>query len=244
MPFLDSNDPRAFGWTYPPTDLVPFVYSGHSFPQGVSALAHRVFTAALDRICSVSTFRLHTGSGLDDGDWGAEDRSIAGNPTGTHSFHAYGLALDVNAPWNPQGTNPPPASVYRMPTSTQALVEPLGILWGGSARFGSRRDWMHLEVHASPAELAAAAASPTPRPSFPLPPGWYYGPYSGPTESVSGSGRFDGPYRAGLRWAQGRLGTTQDGLYGPLTAAVTATWQTHHGLTVDGLIGRATWSTL
>jgi peptidoglycan hydrolase-like protein with peptidoglycan-binding domain len=81
-------------------------------------------------------------------------------------------------------------------------------------------------------------------PRFPLPSGWYFGPRSGPLQSVSG---YHG-HRADLqRWQQqmrwrGWLRMIADGLYGPVTARVTREFQAEKGLQVDGLIGPVTWS--
>lgn len=79
-------------------------------------------------------------------------------------------------------------------------------------------------------------------PVFPLEAGSYFGPKSGPKESVSGyfRGRDD------LRTWQHRMTElgytlTVDGLYGPETEAVAREFQRSNGLTVDGLIGPATW---
>jgi peptidoglycan hydrolase-like protein with peptidoglycan-binding domain len=106
---------------------------------------------------------------------------------------------------------------------------------------------MHLEVHMSPDECRAIVGGPSGAPpaagtnTFPLPVGSYYGPYSGPAESISGNGRNDGPYRDGLARAQRAMGVADDGYYGPLTDVATRIWQASHGLEVDGLIGPDTW---
>jgi N-acetylmuramoyl-L-alanine amidase/Putative peptidoglycan binding domain len=80
-------------------------------------------------------------------------------------------------------------------------------------------------------------------PGFPLPSGWYFGPESGPRESVSG-----------LHGHQGALGIWQrrmadrgwsivaDGFYGDQTAKVTHDFQTEKHLTVDSRIGAQTWA--
>lgn len=92
-----------------------------------------------------------------------------------------------------------------------------------------------------------AQTPPTPTqdtaPAFPLPQGWYFGPKSGPTESVSG---YYG-HQADLAVWQGRMAArgwsiTADGLYGPQTESIARAFQTEKGLTVDGLIGPQTWA--
>lgn len=244
MPNWDSNSPTEFGWDPAFSGWVPFVFRGHSFPQGVHPLVVGLFTSALNVLCARGLELPPVSMGLAAGMWGAEDRPIAG--TTTRSFHSYGLALDVAAPWNGQGLFDPASSPYRLHDNTSALVEPFGILWGGSQRFAPKYDRMHLEVHLSPDEVRqrqgpghGGGTAP-----FPLPKGYYYGPYEGPAESISGSARTDGPYRAGLEAAQHKLGTNPDGFYGPMTAAAARSWQRAHHLVADGLIGPATWASL
>lgn len=241
MPNWDSNDPREFGWQASFRGFVRFTYRGLSFPQGVHPLVAPTFRIALDRLTAHGLALPLPSVGLAAGMWGQEDRNISG--TETPSFHSFGLAIDVCAPWNPAGIANPSPSKYRLPDDTSALVEPLGLLWGGSPRFGSRPDRMHLECHLSPQEIGGVAARPASN-LFPLPAGYYYGPLYGPSSSISGSYRTDGPYRPGLEAAQQRLGTVSDGFYGPMTAAATRSWQRSHHLKVDGLIGAATWASL
>ena len=80
-------------------------------------------------------------------------------------------------------------------------------------------------------------------PPFPLPRGHYFGPKTGPVQSVSGYYS----HRAQLRRWQQRMKDrgwtiTVDGLFGPRTAAVARAFQTEKRLAVDGLIGPATWA--
>lgn len=103
-------------------------------------------------------------------------------------------------------------------------------------------------VAGQPTPTPAPSPSPAPRPTpaapaFPLPGGWYFGPKSGPRHSVSGYYS----HRAELRrWQQRmrdrgwRIGV--DGLYGPETADIARSFQAEKGLSVDGLIGPATWA--
>lgn len=93
---------------------------------------------------------------------------------------------------------------------------------------------------------AKPAPKPTPStakaPTFPLPRGYYFGPKSGPSYSVSGYYS----YRADLKTWQRRMRDrgwviSVDGLYGPQTALVAKTFQAEKGLTVDSLIGPSTW---
>lgn len=62
------------------------------------------------------------------------------------------------------------------------------------------------------------------------------------SETRSGDPRFDRQsIRNYIKTLQGKLGVTQDGIYGPKTEAAVKHFQASHGLTVDGLCGRATW---
>lgn len=242
MPHLDSNDPASFGWHDPPTAVVPFVYAGHSFPQGLHPLAVDVFTEALDRICHQPGFQLHTGSGLGDGMWGYESRNVVGGSK-SRSFHAYAIALDVNAPWNGYGQSRPPDTPWRMPADTSALVEPLGLLWGGGPRWGAHRDWMHLELHLSPAELQPAPPPAKGKPAWRLGAGWSYGERS--VGRVATTGPASSPADLAIvRWAQSRVGTPPDGFYGPRTAMAVRYYQAGHGLVADGLLGPRTYARL
>lgn len=243
MPQFDSQHPEQWGWPKGENaDIVPFSFDGHSFPQGVARLAAPVFTSALEHLIGLDGFRLRESKGLDAGMWGYENRRIGSG--GNWSFHAFGLAIDVNAPDNPQGTSQG-SGPYALPPATGAVMRPLGVLWGGGPNgFG---DPMHLEVHLSVAEAngwQSPGGGPFPQVTYPLPQGYYYGPFSGPRESISGSGRDDAPYRPGLAEAQLVLGVAADGYYGPDTAAAAAYWQAGHGLESDGLIGPLTWASL
>lgn len=244
MPRFGSYDPSAWGWPRCSDQRYEsFSYAGHSFPSGVVVGHGRYWTRALDILCAQPGFRLPDSTGLDAGCWGQECRPIAG--TNRWSFHSYGLALDVAAPWNPARAGPPAASPHRLPVNSGDLLRDMGIEWGGD--WASSLDWMHIETHLTPDEMAdwlemgdGASSSG----SFPLPAGHYYGPYSGPEQSISGSGRNDAQWRAGLASAQTVLGVPADGYYGPITAAATRAWQSAHGLVVDELIGPATWASL
>lgn len=248
---MNSNNPASFGWTLGAAGIVPFVYRGHSFPGGVQGGLVGVFTLALDRICAQPGFELHPGGYDVAGTWGYEDRNVTGGSS--KSFHAFGCAIDINAPWNGYGSTVPDRTPWRLPMNTSGLVEPLGLLWGGGPRWGGHRDWMHLENHNDPAEARLYQHPPAgPDPGsgvalpagYPLPSGSYFGPFSGPAASISGAGSSDGPYRAALGRAQRLLGVAADGLYGPITAAAARRFQASRGLVADGLIGPATWAAL
>lgn len=98
-------------------------------------------------------------------------------------------------------------------------------------------------------------------PAFPLPAGYYYGPPSGPVQSVSGRTRnsrvpgdviqVNGRWRSkGLAVWQARMQARgwnigkdgADGRYGNDTARVVKQFQKNKGLAIDGKIGKATWA--
>jgi hypothetical protein len=89
---------------------------------------------------------------------------------------------------------------------------------------------------------------PVPVPPYPLPSGYYYGPKSGPVQSVSGYyPPYGGPNGApGLKQWQAQMlhrgwSINTDGFYTGPTPTVTEQFQAEKGLGVDGLIGPQTW---
>lgn len=113
---------------------------------------------------------------------------------------------------------------------------------------------------AKPAAKPANGAACVKAPAFPLPSGYYYGPTSGPVQSVSGRTRnshlpndviqVNGRWRSkGLAVWQARMQARgwnigkdgADGRYGNDTARIVKQFQKNKGLKVDGKIGPATW---
>lgn len=80
-------------------------------------------------------------------------------------------------------------------------------------------------------------------PAFPLPRGYYFGPKTGPAESVSGYYSHREDLR---RWQQRMISRgwdmTADGLYGDETEEIARDFQHEKRLLTDGLIGPATWA--
>jgi len=244
VPRFGEYDPTAWGWPRCADQRYQaYSFGGHGFPSGVVVGTGRYWDHALETLCAQPGFRLPDTTGLDAGCWGQGCRPIAGS--NRWSFHSYGLALDIAAPWNPARANPPMDTPYRLPTNTGDLLHGMGIEWGGD--WATSLDWMHIESHLTPAEMAAWLAgeqAPVVAGGFPLPAGWYFGPFEGPRESVSGSGQDDAQWRPYLARAQTALGCQADGYYGPVTAAAARAWQAAHGLAADGLIGPLTWASL
>lgn len=245
MPDFGNYDPRTFGWSpCGGADIVGYSFDGAVFAGGVARLAVPIFDRALSELKAWAGLQFDNRPPSIAGNWGYQCRTIAGSSA--YSFHAFGLALDIAAPHNARLDADPAPSPFRVPNGTGARLSHLGIEWGGDWGRNSL-DRMHLELHLSPDEIGAIIGGPGGggagggTNTFPLPRGCYYGPYSGPAESISGSGRDDAPYREGLARAQRMMQIDADGYYGPITEAATRKWQAEHGLSVDGLIGPDTW---
>lgn len=114
---------------------------------------------------------------------------------------------------------------------------------------------------AKPAAKPATKPACLMAPAFPLPAGFYYGPPSGPRQSVSGrtkNSRVPGDViQVNGRWRSKGLAVWQarmqargwnigkdgaDGRYGNDTARIVKQFQKNKGLAVDGKIGKATWA--
>ena len=73
-------------------------------------------------------------------------RTVARSPTAPPSYHAYGAAIDINAPQNPYGTKP------TMDRRIVRIFESHGFNWGGDFLIP---DGHHFEFWEFPEELAA-----------------------------------------------------------------------------------------
>lgn len=241
-----GQDPSRWGWARGAyAHVEPLDYRGYRFPQGVAAATGPIWAEALDRLTRAGLVLPPDQAPSRAGMWGLANRLKTSGSA--WSFHAYGIAIDVCAPWNPSGVARPPASPHRMPEDTGALVHDLGLLWGGTF---SVPDWMHLELHLSPDEAAGLAGDlsrarrSAPKLPYPLPADHYYGVRRGGRSVAGGYVSIPGPWRAGLIAAQQRLGVTADGLFGPITEAAVKAAQRRYGLTVDGLLGPKTWAAI
>ena len=94
------------------------------FPMLVASL-NEVQQAGLGRL-------IHTNSGC------YAARTVARSPTAPPSNHAYGAAVDINAPENPYGATP------TMDPRIVRIFEAHGFLWGGNFLIP---DGMHFEYH-------------------------------------------------------------------------------------------------
>jgi len=69
-------------------------------------------------------------------------RRIRGGKTVSH--HAYGVAFDINARWNPLGAAPAPLGAPGSVRELVPLANAHGFMWGGA--WSSRPDGMHFEA--------------------------------------------------------------------------------------------------
>lgn len=116
--------------------------------------------------------------------WGNACRYISG--TTVWSNHAWGLAVDINAPSNPYASTawhqrnargPWPGLVCNMPRAMVEMWEAHGFRWGG--RYATKPDPMHFEFMGTPAtcraitarlrDFLAGSGQPAPPPPAPAP---------------------------------------------------------------------------
>lgn len=107
------------------------------------------------------------------------------------------------------------------------------------------KNWGFVASNA-PVQTPPPAPAPQPvAPPFPLPNGYYFGPKSGPNNSISGY--FGVGWRAKLSPWQAQMvhrgwKLSVDGLFGDETERVVRAFQKEKGLAVDGKIGPQTWA--
>lgn len=108
------------------------------------------------------------------------------------------------------------------------------------------RSWGYYTEGAVPTPPPPPAPAPQPvAPPFPLPAGYYFGPKSGPNNSISGY--FGVGYKAKLAPWQAQMkhrgwDIDVDGLFGPKTEEVVRKFQAEKRLAIDGKIGPQTWA--
>lgn len=147
--FNSSQDPSSFGWKRA-SGIVPFSWNGHQFVGGVADGTQKIWNALLSALVP------QIPGGLMAPIWAYENRNNVNSP-GNASFHAYGLAADINAPQNPNGA----AGYGRsgpgvIPAQlAHSLAAKLGLEWGGD--FRGTPDPMHFEVHLSPGALGGGS---------------------------------------------------------------------------------------
>lgn len=120
--------------------------NGADFPSGVHEDIHELVTLLLEET-ERRGYRLHTGWC-----WGFACRPIKnpdGSSSSTPSNHSWGLAIDINAPTNPNTSGP---LVTNMPPWMPKLWNDFCFRWGGDYRKygGSTVDPMHYEFWGTP----------------------------------------------------------------------------------------------
>ncbi|MGS0685518.1 M15 family metallopeptidase [Nakamurella sp. GG22] len=141
-----SQDPSTFGWVRA-ANQVPYSWRGHSFGRvaaGTPPLWDGFLTELVPQIPG----------GLNNYLGGFENRNNVNSP-GMVSFHAYGLALDINFDRNPNGADPASLSgQYVIPAgAARTAAARWGMEWGGD--WSGTPDPMHFEIHVTPQQIAA-----------------------------------------------------------------------------------------
>lgn len=111
--------------------------------KGVPLYVHRAAAPIFEELAKSLD---HYGARLNlrDDDWSYANRDIRG-VTGVKSYHAWGLAIDLDATENPMGASTTTFPVWR----TRRLVDDLRfVTWGYEWQDG-RPDPMHFEIHGS-----------------------------------------------------------------------------------------------
>lgn len=139
-----SQNPATFGWVRA-SGIVPYSWQGHVVAGGVANGTQPLWDAFLTALAP------HIPGGITSLG-GFENRNNVNNPSAV-SFHAYGLAIDINASQNPNG-----AAGYGR---TGVGVIPGQVVHDLAARycmesgvdFTGTPDPMHAEIHCSPTQL-------------------------------------------------------------------------------------------
>jgi hypothetical protein len=236
-PAFGNYNVAGLGWPVGnPSVIVPYSYKGIPFPAGVHRATVPLWNALLDGLTGPLGVQL-----MNPGCWGYNDRSITGG--GSPSFHAAGLALDVNAPSNPyyaSGGNHP----HTIPDAANALARSLGMEWGGG--WTSPVDYMHFEIHLTPAQVQIVAGRLG---STPAQGGDVQLPTIHEGDGIKGAAGGRGTYHWAVESAQALLNIrglatpalVVDGQFGPKTTASVKALQTRWKLPVTGIIDDQTW---
>lgn len=195
-----------------------------------------------------------------------------------HAGSSHGNHVSIGIECRPEATDGDYRTVAELIRNLRAVYGDLPLIphkrWTSTDCPGpwdlERLDRLARGTKAAPAKASKGTAKPVATqavnpscveaPELPLPPGYYYGPPSGPVQSVSGRTRnshlpheviqVNGRWRSkGLAvwqarmqergWNIGKDGA--DGRYGRDTERVVRQFQKNKGLKVDGKIGPATW---
>jgi hypothetical protein len=158
--------PASIGWSgqYDPEKhpdlLTKFEFDGVSFGS-MHKLVVPIFTDLLTQLVPLIP------GGLVKGTCGCYNPGSV-TVDGDRSFHTYAIAIDVNWGANPMYAGQPHGQ-HALPPKTSSIARKFGCEWGGDWSYP--QDFMHLEVHLSPAECIAYAKTrkPAAKPTAPDP---------------------------------------------------------------------------
>lgn len=140
----DVHEMIELGWGNPDASDFRDRYIRRLDHEGVTIYCHRVIRPMFREL--IENLQ-QWGADLDkrQDDWGYANRDVRGYP-GMKSYHAWGLAIDLDATENPMGQPGTTFPVFR----TKVLAEHLGLTWGYIwGQQGYRSDSMHFEFRGS-----------------------------------------------------------------------------------------------
>lgn len=189
--------------------------------NGVVLPVHQTIAELVTLLCDETERR---GYELRAGEcWGYAPRKIAGS--NTWSNHAWGLAVDINAPANPMGAR----LITDMPDWMPELWKAYGFRWGGD--YSGKKDAMHFEFMGTPHDASN---------------------YTAVARHMGTGGGGERNLSKGMRGEDVRTWQTiligagvlpqgqDDGVFGVKTLAATKAFQRKLGVTADGIVGPAT----
>lgn len=151
----ESASNRGWGPGWPSSSAAAHIVQAKCGANGIVLPVRREIAALCDHL--VRALEKSRGRPfVQYGCWGYSNRAIRG--TSVSSNHAWGLAIDLDAPNNGQGN----AGYGTMPRDAGAIAARFGFRWGGSTRVGGAYtgtpDPMHYEYMGTPAQAAALTA--------------------------------------------------------------------------------------
>ncbi len=133
------------GWGSPPVPRESIV-TVRTDMSGTLLPVHQVIAPLVKALCDLTEAGPHGNYRLrPDWCWGYAPRLVRGSST-VWSNHAWGLAVDLNAPVNPMAST----LITNMPRWLPEMWKAYGFAWGGD--YVSRKDAMHFEFMGTPAD--------------------------------------------------------------------------------------------